>query len=79
MMIIVNHPLHLDWFVWMMVMLVLVFGDGLDGPFRLLCNVNVGWVAQFRSGDGSDGACHPFCNVNVWADRFWPWPAGARQ
>ena len=25
MMIIVNHPLHLDWLVWMMVMLVLLF------------------------------------------------------
>ena len=27
MMIIVNHPLLLDWLVWMMVMWVLVFGE----------------------------------------------------
>ena len=40
MMIIVNHPLRLDWLVWMMVMWVLVFGEGV---VMVYCMVWCGW------------------------------------
>ena len=45
MMIIVNHPLRLDWFVWMMVMLVLVFGEGV---VMVYCMVWCGWEVDIN-------------------------------
>ena len=45
MMIIVNHPLHLEWFVWMMVMLVLVFGEGV---VMVYCMVWCGWEVDIN-------------------------------
>ena len=45
MMIIVNHPLRLDWLVWMMVMLVLVFGEGV---VMVYCMVWCGWEVDIN-------------------------------
>ncbi len=45
MMIIVNHLLRLDWLVWMMVMLVLVFGEGV---VMVYCMVWCGWEVDIN-------------------------------
>ena len=51
MMIIINHPLRLDWLVWMMVMLVMVFGEGVV-MVMVYCMVWCGWEVDVNCSKG---------------------------